>query len=144
MNMTRETVQQPEDRIEFSQLRNGDTLHITLGETEEAFRYEFVVDDVSEKWPNGTLKEIRPDGTIVGPLPFSLRGCGIWTTPRENPVQNGDVLAGKSHQEYAFSPYYEGLITGHYLWGRSPDATEPIVFDKEGQHITSVEVVEQT
>ncbi len=119
------------ERLEFSTVKPGDVLHITTGTGEEAWKYDFTVDDASTIWPDGTLKVINPSGEEIGPVPFALHGCGRWTDRRQNPVQT---------QERGFTPYYKGLIVGSFLWGKSPEAADRLVFDKPGQEISEITI----
>ena len=119
------------DRLEFSTIIPGDVIHITTGVGEDVWRYEFSVNDTSTFFPKGTLKVTNPNGDEIGPAPFALHGSGTWTNRRQNPVQT---------QEEAFSPYYEGLCIGSFLWGRSPESPDRLVFDKPGQEISEIAV----
>lgn len=117
------------ERLEFSSIQAGDLIKIATGTGEETWRYDFIVQNVNDLWPEGKLTATRPDGEEVGPVPFSLHGCGKWTTPEQNPVQT---------QSRAFTPYYDGLIVGLLLWGKSPASGERIIFDKPGQEISEI------
>jgi hypothetical protein len=119
------------ERLEFSTVAPGDVIHITTGIDDEAWIYDFTVSDTSTARPNGTLKATMPDGTEVGSISFALHGCGRWTDRRQNPVQS---------QDRAFTPYYEGLITGSFLWGKSSVSAERWVFDKPGQEISKITI----
>lgn len=118
------------DRLEFSIVSAGDLLTITTGQQSEAWRYGFEVQERQHLWPSGQLTATSPNGEEVGPLPFELHGCGRWTTQRQNPVQKQTGLA--------FTPYYEGLIVGSFLWGKQPGTTDRLVFDKPGQEISRI------
>lgn len=121
-----DTVQQ----LAFSSVLAGDLIGITTGTEDEAWLYEFTAEDTSHLWPSGQLRATTPSGEGIGPLPFELHGCGRWTTQRQNPVQKQTGLA--------FTPYYEGLIVGSFLWGKEPGAADRLVFDKPGQEISSI------
>lgn len=132
-----ETTSTPEQSglmdIDFENVIAGETIHITTGEAEEAHRYEFQIKEAGE-WPKGMLTEYGPGGSVVGPLPIRLDGCGRWTTPEENPVQNGDPLAGKPHQERAFSFNAWGLRTGLYFAALplgENNSLDRLVFDRQ-------------
>jgi hypothetical protein len=133
--MGKEQLTGPVQRFEFEDLKQGDLVHITTGIDNDAFRYEFQVEETSTLWPKGTLKEIKPDGSEVGPFPFSMHGCGHWTTRAQNPVQD---------QPRAFTPYYEGLIVGRFFWGAMPGDRERLTFDKPGQEISAIEIISNT
>ena len=119
------------ERLEFNVVKPGDVIHIITGVGDEAWVYDFTVTDTSAEWPAGTLKATTPNGTKVGPVPFALHGCGRWTSRRQNPVQD---------QERAFTPYFDGLMVGRFLLGKSPEAAERLVFDKTGQEISEITV----
>ncbi len=118
-------------RLEFSDAKPGDTIHLVTGQGEEAWRYDFVVETIEGTWPTGVLYTTMPDGTVLPPTPFTLHGCGRWTNRNQNPVQT---------QERAFSPYYDGLVEGSYFWGVLPGTRDRYAFDKPGQEITSLQL----
>ncbi len=120
------------ERVEFRDLTVGSILWVTAGQAEDAWQYCFKVEDVSDKWPDGQLTVINPDEEEVGTFPFSLHGCGRWTDRKQNPVQD---------QERAFTPYFDGLIVGSFLWGKHPDHQERLVFDKPGQEISHIALI---
>jgi hypothetical protein len=43
-------------------------------------------------------------------------------------------------QDRAFTPYYEGLIIGQFLMGKSPEQSDRLVFDNRGQEISEITV----
>jgi len=124
-----EILKENPNRLEFETLYPGDELVITTGLADEAYRYDFAVNSTAGRWPSGTLKETNPAGAVVGPFDFELHGCGDWTTRQQNPVQD---------QRIAFTPYYEGLIVGRFMWGKPPGAGDRLVFDRPGQKITEI------
>lgn len=115
-------------RLEFETFHSGDTIQITSGQQEAAWRYDFSV-EYAKHWPEGTIIAVSPSGEESLPMEFSLHGCGRWTSRRENPVQK---------QERAFTPYYDGLIVGNFLWGRPIGDRDRIVMDKPGQEISGL------
>lgn len=126
--MAAETLVENMQRLEFKVLCAGDTLDITTGRDDEAWKYNFLVKDAAY-WPSGTLKEVNPDGETTGFFEFAMHGCGRWTDRRQNPVQT---------QERAFTPYYEGLIVGSFMWGKLEGAANRSSFDKRGQEISEI------
>ena len=114
------------DRVEFSELKPGDSLVITTGTGDEVFEYRFDVDSLDQSLPAGVLTETQPDGTVSGSMPFSLQGCGRWTTREQNPVQR---------QTRAFTPYFDGLIVGDYMIVAIQVQTgrDRLIFDRPGQ-----------
>jgi hypothetical protein len=117
-------------RLEFDVLRPGDHLQITTGRDDEAWKYDFAVELLEPKWPSGSLSATTPDGTAVDPLNFEMHGCGQYTTRRQNPVQQ--------QMGIAFTPYYDGLITGSFLWGKFGGQIERSVFSNKGQEINQI------
>lgn len=65
-------------RLDLSTLKEGDEVHITTGEGEEAFKYTFTVHKPG-KWPVGRMQETAPGGDITGDGLFMLQGSGVWT-----------------------------------------------------------------
>ncbi|MCA9324723.1 hypothetical protein KDA23_01470 [Candidatus Saccharibacteria bacterium] len=108
-------------RLEFDILHPGDRIDITTGEGEEAWHYDFQVDQAAY-WPIGTFRAISPSGDEATANGFALHGCGRWTTRRENPVQS---------QERGFTPYYEGLIVGSFMLGKMSGEKDRAVFDRQ-------------
>lgn len=115
-------------RIEFETLNPGDELTIKTGLEADTWNYDFKVEN-TEHWPTGKLKAMSPTGTVSEPMDFEIHGCGQWTNRRQNPVQT---------QELAFTPYYEGLIVGSFMWGRFVGDEDRVVFDAKGQEISSL------
>ncbi len=126
----RETVCNPIDRLELKDLCVGDRLCITTGTGEDMFTYDFMV-SVSGKWPQGLFHEIRPDGTIAGPMEMSLHGSGIYTDRKQNPVQQ---------QARAITSYFDSLKLGDFLIAAAPGANigERLIFDMPGQEISGI------
>lgn len=122
------------DRCEFSDLNLGDTINLTLGVGDEAYKYTCVMLEVGKQWPLGTFTEIAPDGAVTGPMAVEMHGCGQWTTRQQNPVQ--DQLGE------ALTPYWDGLLVGRLMIIKDPKAApgDRLVFDKPGQKITEISV----
>lgn len=118
-------------RLEFVDVKPRDIIRITTGVGSEAWEYSFDVEETKGRWPTGYLGAVMPDGTELPVIPFSLHGCGHWTTRKQNPVQT---------QERAFSPYYDGLIVGDFMWGMRPGESERDAFIEPGQEISSIVV----
>lgn len=116
------------ERLEFSDVKPGDTIHFSMGSGDDAWVVRFEVQEV-DGWPTGILTAMMPDGTPTSSEPFTLHGCGRWTNRRQNPVQR---------QELAFTPYYDGLIAGSFMWGVKPGTRDRLVFDNPGQELTSI------
>lgn len=123
-----------EKRLEFSDVKMGDMIHITTGVGDQALHFDFLVEQPKDKdgWPTGVLSARMPDGTELPAAEFSLHGCGQWTTRAQNPVQT---------QERAFTPYYDGLVVGSYFWGAQPtEQGDRIAFTEPGQEISAIDV----
>lgn len=118
------------DHLEFSDLRDGDVIHMTIGSDDDAWALVFTVES-ADSWPTGVLSATAPDGSQPEPVRFTLHGCGRWTTRAQNPVQT---------QDRAFTPYYDGLVEGSYLWGVRTEEPGRIAFDNPGQEITAISV----
>ena len=116
------------DRLDFNVLYLGDKLSITTGHDTDAWIYGFDAKDVS-RWPTGNLLAINPKGEESELVEFELHGCGRWTDRKQNPVQK---------QDRAFTPYYDGLIVGNFLWGRLVGQPNRVVFDKPDQEISAI------
>lgn len=131
MNEKLESRGEEVDRLELGGLAVGDVVHITTGRDEGAFHYEFEVEHIGE-WPEGLLKETRPDGSTVGPAPILVHGSGEWTDRSQNPVQK---------QDRALTIAFGSLIKGKFLVTAIPSvgsAGQRLVFDKNGQEITTI------
>ncbi len=117
------------ERLELSSLRTGDTVHITLGQGDEAYQYTFKVAEPG-KWPTGIITETSPDGS-ENAGEFSLHGSGRWTNRQQNPVQT---------QERAFTSYFDSLTVGSFMVGAVPNAPigDRLIFDRPGQEITDI------
>lgn len=115
-------------RLEFSTLHLHDHLKIITGQDEESWQYYFRVNKVG-RWPHGQITATTPGGQTTETYGFELHGCGIWTDRRQNPVQT---------QNYAFTPYYDGLIVGDFMFGKFDGATDRSRFDKPGQQISEI------
>ncbi len=114
--------------LSFSDLRPRDSLQITTGIDDSAWKYKFLVNDVAS-WPSGTLQATPPNGIETDVIPFELHGSGRWTTREQNPVQT---------QDKAFSANYDGLSVGSFLWGKVIGQTNRVVFDQPGQEISDI------
>ena len=131
MNEKLETRREEVDRLELGGLAVGDVVHITTGREEDAFHYEFEVEQTGE-WLQGLLQETRPDGSIVGPAPILLHGSGLWTDRSQNPVQK---------QNRALTIAFGSLIKGQFLVTAIPSVGstgQRLVFDNDGQEITTI------
>jgi hypothetical protein len=117
-------------RLEFDVVVPGDKLVVTTGKDDEAWQYDFEVNDKKVNWPMGMLSAINPDGQSAEPVPFAMHGCGRWTTPKENPVQE--------YWGRAFTPYYDGLIVGSFMWGRFEGQPDRHSFTAPGQEISDI------
>lgn len=116
------------EALEFKNLAAGDVLTVTTGVGDEAWDYYFVVDEPG-RWPKCRLDVRNPDGDEVGEISFEIHGCGRWTNRQQNPVQD---------QERAFTPYYDGLRIGSFMWGKFEGAENRSSFDKPGQEISYI------
>ncbi len=130
--MERRETLEPLRQLEFKTLQVGDVVTVVTGTEDQSWRYRFDVTDTSTRWPDGTLTATKPDGDEIGPANFALHGCGQWTTRQQNPVQDQMGLA--------FTPYYDGLIVSHFMWGKLEGTEDRIVFDKQGQEISEISV----
>ncbi len=86
-------------------LKVGDILHVIASQDDETYLYDFLVEEPG-LWPLGILAETKPDGTILGPEPAYIHGCGHWTDRRQNPVQK---------QEKAFTPAFGCVALGSQI-----------------------------
>lgn len=116
----------PISGLEFETLQEGDQILITTGTGEDAWTYEFSVEDATDKQPSGSLVAVNPQGQRTAPIHMFLHGCGRWTRPERHPV---------------WEPYYDGIIVGHYLIGQPDSAYERWVFDRANQEISAIEVI---
>jgi hypothetical protein len=130
--MGKEELQEQINRLALAELNVGDRVFLKTGEGRDAFEYEFEIEDTSTIGPSGQLKETRPNGNKVGPLPFTLHGAGQWTTRQQNPVQE---------QERGFTSYFDSLYLGGFMVGTTPGVEHRLIFDKPGQEISHIEVV---
>jgi hypothetical protein len=120
------------ERLELERLHVGDAVHVTTGIGDEAFHYEMSI-QTAGRWPTVLFKEIRPDGSEVGPFPAEIHGSGRWTTRRQNPVQD---------QDRAFTSYWDSLSIGCFMAIKNPNDPmgQRLVFDKPGQEITNISI----
>lgn len=116
-------------RLEFSDVQTGDIIDVTTGIDDSAWNYKIDVTK-SGVWPSGNLVATKPSGRSSKPVPFQLHGCGRWTTPAQNPVQKQPGIA--------FTPYYQGLIVGSFLWGKIEGQAERLAFVEKGQEISDI------
>lgn len=116
------TIIETTDRLEFDTLFPGDRLTITTGVDTSAWNYDFTV-RTNGHWAHGALEATSPSGDRFGPIDFTLHGCGRWTTLNQNPVQT---------QEIGFTPYYDGLIVGSFMWGIVDGEIDRRAFNKPG------------
>lgn len=99
------------ERLELASVETGTRIIVKAGEEPEAFTYTFDVREAGDR-PYCELTQTNPDGTTVGPAMAILEGTGQWTTPEQNPVQRGDIMAGKPHQALALSIGWGALRLG--------------------------------
>ena len=120
------------ERLELESLQVGDVVNIITGTGEEAFHYEMSIQQAGT-WPTVLFKEIRPDGSEVGPFPVEVHGSGLWTSRRQNPVQD---------QERAFTSYWGSLSIGCFMAIKNPKDPlgKRLIFDKPGQEITDISI----
>lgn len=125
-----ETQEENIERLELKELLAGDVVQIVTGVDDEAWVYDFTVENPSG-WPTGTLQAKTPDGNEVGETGFSLHGAGRWTTRQQNPVQQ---------QERAFTSHFDCVFIGGYMTGKFDDEDDRAVFDSPGQAISAIRV----
>jgi hypothetical protein len=115
-------------RLEFEldKLKTDEVIRAIAGVGEETFTYDFKVIEPGEK-PLCELKQTDTRGNIVGPVNAILEGSGRWTTPKQNPVQNGDWLFGRPQQDKAMNIFWGHIYTGGFLVISNPDET---VYDR--------------
>jgi hypothetical protein len=127
-NMANFIVEQP-TRLEFDAVHVGDSLVISTGVDDAAWHYDMTVTEMRH-WPTTDLIAYTPGGEATEAVPFELHGCGRWTTQRQNPVQRQTGLA--------FTPYYNGVIVGDFMFGRLAGQTDRVRFDHAGQEISAI------
>lgn len=118
------------ERLSLDQLKTGDTVTITTGIDDDAWKYEFQVEEASQ-WPKGKLKGTAPDGSETGSVDFSLHGAGTWTTRQQNPVQK---------QERGFTSYFDSIYLDGFMIGQFDGQEDRAVFDNPGQQITCIDI----
>jgi hypothetical protein len=130
--MTERLSESKVEHLALADLKADDLLRITTGSGEEAYQYNFFVEQAGQ-WPTGLLEEVKPDGSRSEPLRFTLQGAGSWTDRHQNPVQT---------QQTAFTSYFVSIYIGGFMVGSDPsDSTvNRIIFDKPGQGITGIEL----
>jgi hypothetical protein len=119
------------DRFMLDEAKEGDVITIVTGTDDEAWEYQFSVNDASQRWPVGTLVATSPDGTVSPTIDFELHGAGTWTDRRQNPVQT---------QQWAFTSYFQHIFLKGIMVGKIAGESDRLVFDKPGQEITRISI----